>query len=145
MVERVLINSQTSALMGGYSPLAMMVIDPFSDQLLAANRAACELLRIPQRRIGPESEEHKSEEQNGLEQGLPLSSPFSHRLSASLPLWVSFTGEALEQKTAWSDDLVVLDMLRQPYRVEVYAQRIDESEQLLLSSRYSSVSKSRIN
>lgn len=108
----------TSALMSGYSPLAMIVIDPFADQLLAANPAACELLCI---------------EQKYIEQGMPSATPFSHRLSASLPLWVSFTDQALVQKSAWSDDLVLLDMLRQPYRVEVYAQCIEDSEQLLLT------------
>ncbi|WP_146875359.1 sigma 54-interacting transcriptional regulator [Halovibrio variabilis] len=99
--------------MGDYSPLAMLVVDPFADQLLAANPSACALLRIDEAR--------------------PLTTPFSHRLSASLSLWVSFTDEALVQKAAWSDDLVILDMCRQPYRVEVYAQRIDVSEQLLLT------------
>ena len=39
-------HATASALMGGYSPLAMIVIDPFTDQLLAANPAACELLCI---------------------------------------------------------------------------------------------------
>lgn len=105
--------THTAALMGDFSPLAMVVIDPFVDQLLDANPAACEMLHI--------------------DQTLPLAAPFSHRLSASLPLWVSFTDEALTQKAAWSDDLVMLDMLRQPYRVEVYAQRVDDSSQLLLT------------
>lgn len=99
--------------MGEHSPLAMLVVDPFTDQLLGANPSACALLRIDEAR--------------------PLTTPFSHRLSASLPLWVSFTDEALVRKAAWSDDLVILDMGRQPYRVEVYAQRIDDSEQLLLT------------
>jgi nitrogen-specific signal transduction histidine kinase len=105
--------THSAALMGGYSPLAMILIDPFTDLLLAANASACELLCI--------------------DQALPLASPFSHRLSASLPPWISFTDEALVQKAAWSDDLVMLDMLRQPYRVEVYAQRIEDSTQLLLT------------
>lgn len=103
----------TAALMGRISPLAMLVVDPFADQLLDANPAACEMLNI--------------------DEALPLRAPFSHRLSASLPLWVNFTGEALAQKAAWSDDLVMLDMLRQPYRVEVYAQHIEDSSQLLLT------------
>ncbi|WGI26490.1 sigma 54-interacting transcriptional regulator [Halomonas alkaliantarctica] len=105
--------THAAALMGGFSPLAMVVVDPFADQLLDANPAACELLNIGE--------------------ALPLKAPFSHRLSASLPLWVCFTDEALVQKTAWSDDLVILDMLRQPYRVEVYAQHIEDSSQLLLT------------
>lgn len=105
--------AHTAALMGDFSPLAMIVVDPFADQLLDANLAACDMLNI--------------------DQALLLASPFSHRLSASLPLWVSFTDEALVQKTAWSDDLVMLDMLRQPYRVEVYAQRINDLGQLLLT------------
>ncbi|MEA2118109.1 sigma-54 interaction domain-containing protein [Halovibrio sp. HP20-50] len=99
--------------MGEYSPLAMLVVDPFADKLLAANASACGLLSI--------------------DEALPLTTSFSHRLSASLPLWISFTDEVLMQKAAWSDDLVILDMRRQPYRVEVYAQRIDDSEQLLLT------------
>lgn len=102
-----------SALMGGYAPLAMMIVDPFKDQLVAANQAACQWLCI--------------------DAPLPLVTPFSHRLSASLPLWVSFTDEVLARNTAWSDDLVLLDMQRQPYRVEVYAQRIDDTSQLLLT------------
>ncbi|WP_423841425.1 sigma-54 interaction domain-containing protein [Vreelandella maris] len=121
-------HATASALMGGYSPLAMIVIDPFTDQLLAANPAACELLCIEQTCM-----EKTCIEQTCIEQDMPLAAPFSHRLSASLPLWVSFTDEALVQKTAWSDDLVILDMLRQPYRVEVYAQCIEDSEQLLLT------------
>lgn len=104
--------SHSAALMGSFSP-AMIVVDPLADQLLAANPIACEMLNID----GP----------------LPLATPFSHRLSAGLPLWVSFTDEALVQETAWSDDLVLLDMLRQPYRVEVYAQRLGDSEQLLMT------------
>ena len=105
--------THAAALMGGFSPLAMIVVDPYADKLLDANSAACELLNI--------------------NEALPLKAPFSHRLSASLPLWVSFTDETLVQKTAWSDDLVILDMLRQPYRVEVYAQHIEDSSQLLLT------------
>ncbi|TVP51352.1 MAG: PAS domain S-box protein [Halomonas sp.] len=106
-------HAKASELMGGYAPLAMIVVDPFNDQLLAANQAACQLLCI--------------------DEPLPSAAPFSHRLSASLPLWVSFTEEVLAQSVAWSDDLVMLDMLRQPYRVEVYAQRIEDSSQLLLT------------
>ncbi|MBF59285.1 sigma 54-interacting transcriptional regulator [Halomonas sp. FeN2] len=105
--------NHTAALMVAFSPLAMIVVDPYADKLLDANSAACELLNI--------------------NEALPLKAPFSHRLSASLPLWVSFTDETLVQKTAWSDDLVILDMLRQPYRVEVYAQHIEDSSQLLLT------------
>ena len=121
-------HAKAYAFMVGYSPLAMIVIDPFTDQLLAANPAACELLCIE--RDGFEREDIDREY---IEQNLPLAAPFSHCLSASLPLWVSFTDEALVQKSAWSDDLVILDMQRQPYRVEVYAQCIEDSEQLLLT------------
>lgn len=78
-VQRVADSSvMDSALMGGYAPLAMMVVDPFKDQLVAANQAACQWLCI--------------------NDPLPLVTPFSHRLSASLPLWVSFTDEVLVQK-----------------------------------------------
>ncbi|WP_404473702.1 sigma 54-interacting transcriptional regulator [Vreelandella venusta] len=113
MYEQAPTHASATALMGRFSPLAMIVIDPYEDRLVSANQAACELLCI--------------------DEPQPLAAPFSHRLSASLPLWVSFTDEALVQKTAWSDDLVILDMLRQPYRVEVYAQRIEGSGQLLLT------------
>ncbi|MFB9867170.1 sigma 54-interacting transcriptional regulator [Vreelandella sulfidaeris] len=113
MDERVSASNIASALMSEHSPLAMMVVNPFTDQLTAANPAACTWL--------------------GIEASLLLAVPFSHRLSASLALWISFTGEALENKAAWSDDLVILDMQRQPYRVEVYAQSIEGTEQLLLT------------
>ena len=100
-------------LMAHHTPLAMVIIDPLSDCLIDANTAACQLLLID------------------AEQ--PLSTPFSHRLSASLPLWVSFTDEVLTTGQGWSDDLVLLDSVRQPRRVEVYGQRLHDSSQLLLT------------
>ena len=127
------IHATAFTLMGGYSPLAMIVIDPFADRLLAANPAACELLSLGQKSLEQTSTERESTEQEGIEHAWSSMAPFSHRLSASLPLWISFTDEALVQKTAWSDDLVILNMLRQPYRVEVYAQQIEEPSQLLLT------------
>lgn len=123
MYEQAPTHASATALMGGFSPLAMILIDPYADRLLSANHAACELLCIDEPSI----------EAPSIDKPQPLAAPFSHRLSASLPLWVSFTDEALVQKIAWSDDLVILDMLRQPYRVEVYAQRIEDSGQLLLT------------
>ncbi|MDK9686134.1 sigma 54-interacting transcriptional regulator [Halomonas sp. LC1] len=100
-------------LMAHYTPLAMVIIDPLSDRLIDANTAACQLLLI-----------HHEQ---------PLATPFSHRLSASLPLWVSFTDEVLTTGQGWSDDLVLLDSVRQPRRVEVYGQRLHDSSQLLLT------------
>ncbi|WP_311062979.1 sigma 54-interacting transcriptional regulator [Halomonas sp. DWK9] len=100
-------------LMAHHTPLAMVIIDPLSDRLIDANTAACQLLLIDAER--------------------PLSTPFSHRLSASLPLWVSFTDEVLTTGQGWSDDLVLLDSVRQPRRVEVYGQRLHDSSQLLLT------------
>ncbi|MDP4558693.1 sigma 54-interacting transcriptional regulator [Halomonas meridiana] len=100
-------------LMAHHTPLAMVIIDPLSDRLIDANTAACQLLLI-----------HHEQ---------PLATPFSHRLSASLPLWVSFTDEVLTTGEGWSDDLVLLDSVRQPRRVEVYGQRLHDSSQLLLT------------
>ncbi|MCO7228628.1 sigma 54-interacting transcriptional regulator [Halomonas sp. CnH100-B] len=100
-------------LMAHHTPLAMVIIDPLSDRLIDANTAACQLLLI-----------HHEQ---------PLATPFSHRLSASLPLWVSFTDEVLTTGQGWSDDLVLLDSVRQPRRVEVYGQRLHDSSQLLLT------------
>lgn len=95
------------------SPQAMLVVDPFRDRLIDANAAACELLggKIP----------------------LLASRPFSHFLGASLPLWVSFTDEALHRSPAWSDDLVLLDLTRQPHHVETFAQVLDGHGELLLT------------
>ncbi|WP_432613062.1 sigma 54-interacting transcriptional regulator [Halomonas alkaliantarctica] len=104
--------SDVSVIMASHSPLAMVVIDPVVDCLVEANAAACQLLLI--------------------EPNQPLATPFSHRLSASLPLWVSFTDEVLTTTQGWSDDLVILNTARQPYRVEVYGQRLDDSSRLLL-------------
>ncbi|GGC78515.1 sigma 54-interacting transcriptional regulator [Vreelandella lutescens] len=100
-------------LMAHHTPLAMVIIDPLNDRLIDANTAACQLLLI-----------HHEQ---------PLATPFSHRLSASLPLWVSFTDEVLTTGQGWSDDLVLLDSVRQPRRVEVYGQRLHDSSQLLLT------------
>jgi len=100
-------------LMAHHTPLAMVIIDPLSDRLIDANSAACQLLLI-----------HYDQ---------PLDTPFSHRLSAALPLWVSFTDEVLTTGQGWSDDLVLLDSVRQPRRVEVYGQRLHDSSQLLLT------------
>ncbi|MBB3330303.1 PAS domain S-box-containing protein [Halomonas campaniensis] len=93
------------------APQALVVIDPVADRLLGANAAACRLL--------------------GGEAEALCGLPFSHRLGASLPLWVSFTDEALTRSTAWSDDLVVLDLKRQPRHVEAQAQTLDEGRLLL--------------
>ncbi|MCE9663555.1 sigma 54-interacting transcriptional regulator [Halomonas sp. M5N1S17] len=95
------------------SPQAMLVVDPFSDRLIDANAAACELL--------------------GGEPHLLSARPFSHFLGASLPLWVSFTDEALHRSPAWSDDLVLLDLTRQPHHVETFAQVLDGHSELLLT------------
>jgi PAS domain S-box-containing protein len=93
------------------APQALVVIDPVADRLLGANAAACRLL--------------------GGEVEALAGHPFSHRLGASLPLWVSFTDEALSQSPAWSDDLVVLDLRRQPRHVEVQAQALGEGRLLM--------------
>jgi len=87
------------------APQALMVIDPVADRLLAANQAACRML---------------GEVSAGL-----TKHPFSHFLSASLPLWVCFTDEAFTRSTAWSDDLVLLDQQRVPRYVEVQAQVLE--------------------
>ncbi|MBR2513597.1 MAG: sigma 54-interacting transcriptional regulator [Halomonas sp.] len=133
MYEQERTHASASALMGRFSPLAMIVIDPYEDRLVSANQAACELLCIDEHRIEDPRIKDILIEAPSIDESQPLAAPFSHRLSASLPLWVSFTDEALVQKTAWSDDLVILDMLRQPYRVEVYALRIEDSGLLLLT------------
>ena len=99
--------------MASHTPLAMVIIDPLSDSLIDANPAACQLLLLERLRT--------------------ISTPFSHRLSASLPLWVSFTDEVLTTGQGWSDDLVLLDSARQPRRVEVYGQRLQSESQLLLT------------
>ncbi|MGJ7460881.1 sigma 54-interacting transcriptional regulator [Halomonas sp. MA07-2] len=93
------------------APQALLVVDPVADRLLGANAAACQLL-------------------SGDAEALSID-PFSHRLGASLPLWVSFTDEALTRSPAWSDDLVVLDLKRQPHHVEVQAQTLGEGRLLL--------------
>nr|WP_288101787.1 sigma 54-interacting transcriptional regulator [Halomonas sp.] len=102
----------TLTLMAHHTPLAMVIIDPLSDRLIDANTAACQLLLIHEQ---------------------PLTTPFSHRLSASLPLWVSFTDEVLTTGQGWSDDLVLLDSVRQPRHVEVYGKRLHDSSKLLLT------------
>lgn len=94
------------------APQALLVVDPIADCLLMANTAACEML-------------------GGDVEALAVL-PFSHRLSASLPLWVSFTDEALTCPPAWSDDLIVVDMKGRPRRVEVSGQRLS-GERLLLT------------
>ena len=93
------------------APQALAVIDPVADRLLAVNAAACQML--------------------GGDADALARLPFSHRLGASLPLWVSFTDEALTRSPAWSDDLVVLDLKRQPRHVEVQAQALGEGRLLL--------------
>ncbi|KAE8440260.1 PAS domain S-box protein [Vreelandella piezotolerans] len=99
--------------MASHTPLAMIIVDPLSDSLIDANPAACHLLLLARDQT--------------------LTTPFSHRLSASLPLWVSFTDEVLTTGQGWSDDLVLLDSARQPRRVEVYGQRLQSESQLLLT------------
>ncbi len=99
--------------MASHTPLAMIMVDPLSDSLIDANPAACHLLLLARDQT--------------------LTTPFSHRLSASLPLWVSFTDEVLTTGQGWSDDLVLLDSARQPRRVEVYGQRLQSESQLLLT------------
>ena len=95
------------------SPQAMLVVDPIRDRLIDANAAACELLGGDVLKLAAR--------------------PFSHFLSASLPLWVSFTDEALSRSPAWSDDLVLLDLTRQPHHVETFAQVLDGHSELLLT------------
>ncbi|MDR5904427.1 sigma 54-interacting transcriptional regulator [Franzmannia qiaohouensis] len=95
------------------SPQAMLVVDPLADQLLEANPAASRLL--------------------GGDAEALASRPVSHFLGASLPLWVSFTDEVLTRSPGWSDDLVVLDLARQPHNVEVFGQRLDDGQTLLLT------------
>ncbi|SDK99595.1 PAS domain S-box-containing protein [Franzmannia pantelleriensis] len=95
------------------SPQAMVVVDPIADRLLDANPAASSLL--------------------GAKLETLAAQPFSHCLGASLPLWVSFTDEVLTRSPGWSDDLVVLDLTRQPHNVEVFGQRLDDGQTLLLT------------
>ncbi|MCB8888235.1 sigma 54-interacting transcriptional regulator [Vreelandella malpeensis] len=99
--------------MASHTPLAMMIIDPLNDSLIEANAAACQLLLI---------DTHDA-----------LDTPFSHRLGATLALWVSFSDEVLTTGQGWSDDLVLLDSIRQPRRVEVFGRRLDNTSQLLLT------------
>lgn len=113
MTTEPLMSEPSLKLMASHAPLAMLVIDPLADELVAANASACQLLM--------------------LEEGDWRASPFSHRLSASLPLWVSFTDEVLTTGQAWSDDLVVLDGVRQPRRVEVFGERLPDPPRLLLT------------
>ena len=105
--------SRSAKWMSEHAPLATMIIDPLDDRLIAANPAACQMLSI--------------------DSSPPFPAPFSHRLSASLPLWVSFTDEVLSRGTGWSDDLVILDTRRQPHHVEVYASSPEHSSWLLLT------------
>ncbi|MDI5891606.1 sigma 54-interacting transcriptional regulator [Halomonas rhizosphaerae] len=93
------------------APQALVVVDPVADRLISANEAACRLL--------------------GDAAPALVERPFSHFLGATLPLWVCFTDEALSRSSAWSDDLVLLDLKRQPRHVEVQAQVLDEGRLLL--------------
>ncbi|MDI5922966.1 sigma 54-interacting transcriptional regulator [Halomonas sp. LR5S13] len=93
------------------APQALVVVDPVADRLISANEAASRLL--------------------GDAAPALVERPFSHFLGATLPLWVCFTDEALSRSSAWSDDLVLLDLKRQPRHVEVQAQVLDEGLLLL--------------
>jgi hydrogenase-4 transcriptional activator len=95
------------------APQAMLIVDPFADRLIAVNTAARVLL-------GGETERC-------------LARPFSHFLGASLSLWVCFSDEALTRPPAWSDDLVLLDLARQPHRVEAQATPLAEGRRLLVT------------
>lgn len=96
------------------APLAMMIIDPVNDCLIAANFSAQRMLSI--------------QGNHPL-----LETPFSHRLSASLALWINFTNEVLNQSFGWSDDLIIFDIKRQPHNVEVYAKTVGHECWLLLT------------
>ncbi|WP_302051035.1 MULTISPECIES: sigma 54-interacting transcriptional regulator [Halomonadaceae] len=96
-----------------HAPQAMLIVDPFADCVVAINDAGCAML--------------------GAKRDYHLERPFSHCLGVSFPLWISFTDEALTQSPAWSDDLVIMDIKRQPRRVEVIAQRLEDRHLLLLT------------
>ncbi|MEQ6916749.1 sigma 54-interacting transcriptional regulator [Halomonas aquatica] len=95
------------------APQAMLIVDPFEDRLLKVNLAAETLM-------GGDADQLNAR-------------PFSHFLSASLPLWVTFSDEALTRPPAWSDDLVLLDLGRQPHRIEIFAVPLAEGSRLLLT------------
>ncbi|MFC3282356.1 PAS domain-containing protein [Litchfieldella rifensis] len=93
------------------APQAMLVVDPVADRLLEANHAAKALL--------------------GGEFDACAAYPFSHFLDDSLPRWASSGDEPLARSSPWSDDLVLLDLARQPHNVEAFAVTMEGGPLLL--------------
>jgi PAS domain S-box-containing protein len=104
---------------------AMLVIDPQADALRQANDAALRLL--------------------GCTREAAMASRFSHFLGGGLPLWVSFSDEVLTQGQAWSDDLVLIDMNRRQYTVEVNASSMADGQTILLVLQQRDVLETRRN
>lgn len=96
------------------SPRAQIVINPVSDQVLAANNAACKFFQ-----------------KNVLDL---TSSPFSTHFGAELGAWTVFTQEVLAMGDAWSDTLSFKSGTQPAARVEIAAKRlpIDDSLFVLL-------------
>ena len=93
------------------APHAMLLVDPGADSLLQANTAALTLL--------------------GCDRDAALSIRFSHFLGEGLPLWVTFSDEALTQGEAWSDDLSLTDLTRRQHAVEVSAKALEGGQRIL--------------
>lgn len=83
------------------NPICQIVVDPFSDKLVAANAAACEFMCA-----SVEDLKHRS---------------FSHFFGKSLTAWIVFTEEVLHIGSAWSNDLVLVLGNKKLIKIEVSA------------------------
>jgi PAS domain S-box-containing protein len=104
---------------------AMLVVDPRTDALLQANRAALVIL--------------------GCAGHDDVAVRFSHFLGEGLSLWVSFSDEVLTQGQAWSDDLVLIDLSRRQHAVEVSASALADGRRILFTVQQRDLLETRRN
>ena len=107
------------------APHGILVVDPGADALLQVNTAALTLL--------------------GCDRGVAMSIRFSHFLGEGLPLWVSFSDEALTQGEAWSDDLSLIDLTRRQHSVEVSAKALEGGTRILFMIQQRDLLETRRN
>lgn len=107
------------------APHGILVVDPGADALLQVNTAALTLL--------------------GCDRDAAVSIRFSHFLGEGLPLWVSFSDEALTQGEAWSDDLSLIDLTRRQHAVEVSAKTLEGGTRILFMIQQRDLLETRRN